>query len=348
MSEQNRTIKQSNTIVMNIRKEDENKIKLYQMLNKIKQEMRKIVGNQIPNSDVADVIDYSISSFGKMIRSRLMILFASFSNNFNDHVDEICKMAALIELTHLASLIHDDIIDDASYRRNNVSLQKKFGKNAAVYAGDYIISRIYYYLAKNSMRLAAIKIAKCIEAMCIGEIGQGRCRYDSRVTLSDYIENIKGKTAALFEASCLFGAGFSNFSKDQMQEIADFGLNFGIIFQIVDDLLDYTSDLENIGKECNKDFIDGIYTYPIICLIYLENNNEELIEILQKNKDHNLCRQDLTKLVKFVNKSGAIDLTKKEIKRLLIRNIEILNSLEGNQMTKYISQSIFDKLQAKI
>lgn len=347
MTEQNSTIKKSNTLIINIREDEDskNKIKLNQLLDKIKNNISLILDNQFKNTDVGDVLDYAISSVGKMVRSRLMILFASFSDNFEDYEDEACEMAALVELIHLSSLIHDDIIDDAYYRRNKISVQAKFGKDAAVYAGDYIISKIYFYLAKNSMRLPAMNLAKCIEEMCIGEIGQSRCKYNSNIKISDYIENIKGKTASLFKTSCLLGANFSDFSDNQLKDISEFGINFGILFQIMDDLLDYTSNVKKIGKECNKDFIDGIYTYPIICLIYLEKNNRDLQMILERNKDHNLEKNDFIKLVKLVQKSGAIDLTKKEIERLSNKNLEILNKLNGNNMTRYISESIMNKLK---
>lgn len=349
MSGQNSTIKKSNTLTINIVEDDDlkNKIRLNQLLDKIKNNISLILDNQLENTDVGDVLDYAISSVGKMIRSRLMILFASFSDDFDACEDEVCEMAALVELIHLSSLIHDDIIDDAHYRRNKISVQAKFGKDAAVYAGDYIISKIYFYLAKNSMRLPAMSLSKCIEEMCIGEIGQSKCKYNSNIKFSDYIDNIKGKTASLFKTSCLLGANFSDFNENELRDISDFGINFGIVFQIMDDLLDYTSDFHKRGKESNKDFVDGIYTYPIICLIYLEKNNKKLQMILEKNKYHNLEKNDFTKLVKLVQESGAIDLTKKEIERLSNKNLEILNKLDGNDMTRYISKSIMNKLKIR-
>lgn len=347
MLEKNSIVEKSTYPILEIGEVDyfENEIELNRLLGKIQQNIVTIMDNKFLGTDIGEVLDYAVSSVGKMIRSRLIILFASYCDDFEEFEDEICNAAALVELVHLASLIHDDVIDDSNYRRNKKSVQSKFGKDKAVYAGDYIISKVYYYLAQNSLRGFAMNLVKSIEKMCIGEIGQRLCKYDSNVSLDQYVENIKGKTCSLFETACLLGASFSDFDKNTLREIKEFGTNFGLMFQLRDDLLDYTSNMEEAGKECNKDFLDGIYTYPVICLINEEKDNIELAKILEKNKKHEVNDDDFIELLGLIHKSGAIDQTKEVINNLLDKNVEILSKLKANSRTNFMSQSILSMLQ---
>ncbi|MDD7306507.1 MAG: polyprenyl synthetase family protein [Peptoniphilaceae bacterium] len=347
MLELNSVINKFNSFEIKSNEDDciENEIKINKLLDKIKYNISNILDNKFNNTEVGEVIDYAVSSVGKMIRSRLLIMFASNAYNFEDLEDEVCELASLVELIHLSSLIHDDIIDDANFRRKKLSLQAKFGKSAAVYAGDFIISRVYMYLAKNSLRKVSLELTQSIEDMCAGEIGQNMCKYKSNITIDQYIDNIKGKTCSLFKTSCLLGASFADFTAKDLKNIEQFGMNFGLMFQLIDDLLDYTSNLNKAGKDCRKDFIEGIYTYPIICLIEKESSNIELRRILIKNQNHQLEDEDFMKVVSLANKSGAIDLTKKEIKRLAAINQEILDNLACTSFSRYLSKSILKKIE---
>ena len=160
--------------------------------------------------------------------------------------------------------IHDDIVDEAPFRRDRESVQRRFGKDAAVYAGDYLIARVQYYQAQENLHEAGMLLADAIQQMCAGEIGQARCRYREDVTMQEYLCNIRGKTTALFRASCRIGALESGCSKEVIEQLDRLGESLGCMFQFRDDLLDFTTDKEVLGKETHKDFRDGIYTMPVL------------------------------------------------------------------------------------
>jgi heptaprenyl diphosphate synthase len=349
MSEQNSIVQNKRLII-----KDHNDMEEYydslmeDLLEKIKYNIISIVDNQFTESQVGSVLDYAISSLGKMVRSRLLILCASLADDFEEKKEEVCTLAALVELVHLSSLIHDDIVDDANYRRGLLSVQAKFGKDAAVYAGDYIISKVYYFMAKNFMREEAMILVKCIEKMCRGEIGQDLSKYDEDVSLERYLSNIDGKTAALFRSSCILGGKLADLNEDEILRLSDFGTNFGVMFQLLDDMLDFTSDFEKIGKEIHKDFIEGIYTYPIIKVIENNKDNPNLKEILRKNKENSLLEEDLLKLREIVKEEKVIEETKKEIRKLHLKNIEILQEFEENPMSRHFAKSIFSSLEKKL
>jgi heptaprenyl diphosphate synthase len=143
---------------------------------------------------------------GKKVRPMVLLLSGRFGPQWPECRERLCKMGAAVEMIHIASLIHDDIVDDSPLRRGRQTVQSKFGKEMAVYAGDFVLSRIVYYLFKEASVEAGMLLAKTVESMCYGEIGQFARSYDTETTIEDYLTNIFGKTASLFVAACGIGA----------------------------------------------------------------------------------------------------------------------------------------------
>ena len=129
-------------------------ILLKEWIERVKYYIHLIADYSIKESQVGAVLDDVLNLSGKMLRSKLLLLCAFLGSNWKDHKEKICKLAAMVELTHLASLIHDDIVDDSPYRRGKVSIQGKYGKDAAVFAGDFLIARIFYYGAMENLNEA--------------------------------------------------------------------------------------------------------------------------------------------------------------------------------------------------
>ncbi len=267
--------------------------------------------------DVAEVIRDAAAAKGKMLRPKLLMFCASLGPDFKAQKDRLSKLAAMIELVHMSSLIHDDIVDDAPERRGLPSVQSKYGKKAAVYAGDFLMSRISYHMSREDMNRAGAVIAETIEKMCVGEMGQARCMFREDVTAEDYLHNIHGKTAALFMAACHIGAEESGCNSEVVRQLEHFGECFGIMFQLRDDLLDYTSDKKIIGKEVMKDFREGIYTYPVLYVLGKRSGRQRLLPFLRANADGTLTERQLKEVREIVREEGGIEAARAEIRARL-------------------------------
>lgn len=314
-------------------------------VERVRYYMHKIAENSFAGTGTGAVLDDVLGSFGKMIRPRLLLLCSAFGPHSKEKNERLCMLAAMVELTHLASLIHDDIIDEAPYRRGKPSIQGKYGKDAAVYAGDFLIERVHYWQVKEQLIDAAMILSKTVEDMCIGEIGQAVCRYDVHVTADDYLKNIKGKTAALFSTACKLGAMEAGCGSDVAEKLKCFGEYLGIMFQFRDDLLDFTSSEVAEGKEIHKDFHDGIYTLPVLMALETPEGREALLPIMKENAKRNLGSEEIGHMEKEVIRCGGVKRTVEEIHRYAALAGEILDSLEDIPEARKIRRML-DKLES--
>ncbi len=298
----------------------------YELLEAVDHYINLFTAHAFPGTPVAQVLEDARSPRGKMVRPRLVLLSATFGPRYLEHQDRLCKLAAMVELTHMASLIHDDIVDDAAYRRGKPSLQEKYGKEAAVYAGDFLMSRISYYIASEEMTRSGEILSKAVEEMCVGEIGQAQCRYQENVTLESYFQNIHGKTAALFMAACRIGALESRCDTETAGRLEEFGECLGMLFQLRDDLLDFTSNLLTIGKGTHKDFQEGIYTMPVLWALGQPMGREKLLPMMKENRVEPLTGEQLYLMERVVVELGGVEATKQEIRALCNRAKSILSS----------------------
>ncbi len=276
-------------------------------MERVKYYIDKFTSNTLEGTRTGAVLCDVAGSGGKMIRPRLLLLCSTFGPDQDAQIETLCMYAAMIEMTHMASLIHDDIVDEASYRRGKPSIQKKYGKDAAVYAGDFLISRVNYWLAVEHQNDVAAQLSKTVEEMCMGEIGQAMHRYDAQMTVDQYLKNIKGKTASLFRAACMIGAAGSGCDQETVANLGKLGEYIGIIFQLRDDLLDFTSDSAAMGKETHKDFYDGIYTMPVLLARQATEDGELLKDLMEKNSDRKFDRGDIALLEQAVKRGGGIE-----------------------------------------
>ncbi len=296
-------------------------------LNKVRSYMKEISAHNFAGTEVGNVLDDALRAEGKMIRPRLLLLCGAIGPKWTEKSDILCKLAAMIELTHIASLIHDDIIDEAPYRRGKPSIQHKYSKDAAVYAGDYLMASINFFQAKEGLNESGMIYNRAVQQMCIGEVGQALCRYSNTVTMHDYLQNIQGKTTALFKAACLIGATESGCNTTVTQKLERFGEYLGIMFQLRDDLLDFTSSTKAEGKETHKDFQDGIYTLPVLMALKRTACRKELESLMQCNKERRLTDEEIQQMEEIVVQYGGVDATKAEIKNLQIKSNQILSEL---------------------
>jgi len=322
-------------------------ILLKEWTEEVKRYIYLIANFSIKESQVGAVLDDVLNISGKMIRAKILLLSAFSGTNWKNNKERICKLAAMVELTHLASLIHDDIVDDSPYRRGKQSIQGKYGKDAAVFAGDFLIARVFYYGVVENLNEAVSILAKTIENMCIGEIEQELYHYQEDISEEKYFEIIERKTAALFQAACSIGARESVCSKELTQKLELFVRNLGLMFQIKDDILDFTSNSKDLGKETHKDFQNGIYTFPVIMTLKNAKLREVLEPIMKKNKKEKLSAEEILQLEKYITSFGGIEASYKKIEALSKANRQLIKELgEKSEVSLYL-EKILRELEEK-
>lgn len=266
-------------------------------------------------------IDYAVTSGGKMVRPAFVVLSASFGKGVEK--EKLHNMSAAIETLHLATLIHDDIIDDSDLRRGKKTIQSKYSKEYAVYMGDYLFTQCFMMLSKyDYTRENLYNISRGISKISIAEMKQSQFRYNIDVTIKDYLKVISGKTAGLFAVSLGSGAYVGGAEEQVAKKLGRIGYNIGMAFQIVDDLLDFSPD-SIVGKDTLKDINNGYYTLPVIFALR-SKYSVVLKQILLDNIENNNRIHDAIDLIRA---SGAIEKTEKLAKKYTRRALENINEL---------------------
>ena len=210
---------------------------------------------------IQEIVDDVIDLNGKMLRPYMTIISANFGEY---HSDKIVKLASAIEMLHMATLIHDDIVDDSKIRRNKESVQSKYGKDMAVYAGDYLLSKALTMLSAKEFETSHMeKLAKAVEHICESELLQFQSKYNL-LNVKNYLRIISGKTAALFAISMYSGAAESGCDEAFAKQMGRIGYELGIAFQIIDDILDFSDNQDQVGKSTRNDLKKGYFTLPAI------------------------------------------------------------------------------------
>lgn len=214
-------------------------------------------------------------SQGKYIRARMVLACAMDENG--RVAEEAVRFASAVELLHLASLVHDDVIDDADVRRGVVTLQKKFGKRTAVICGDFLLSLALQTVSDVPRRedYLSVKLPDTIRRLCLGELTQHIHNGDLGLSAYRYLKIIEGKTAALFEASCYGGALTLTRDEKALRNYRRLGHYIGMIFQLTDDCNDFESSRELSKKPVQSDYEQGVVTLPLIYTLEREPSFRE-------------------------------------------------------------------------
>jgi octaprenyl-diphosphate synthase len=204
---------------------------------------------------------YIIQNGGKRLRPMTVLLSAgAFDYQGSRHVD----LAAIIEFIHTATLLHDDVVDDSSMRRGQATANEVFGNEASVLVGDFLYSRSFEMMVEvDSMRVMAV-LARTTNTIAEGEVMQLMNCHEPDISEARYLETIRCKTAKLFEAAAQLGAILSDQPEAIIQSMADYGMHLGTAFQLVDDVLDYSADTQQLGKNIGDDLAEGKPTLPLI------------------------------------------------------------------------------------
>ena len=216
------------------------------------------------DSGVEHYFEYAVGGSGKRLRPVLALLSGGATGRIvPDHVD----LAVIVELIHIASLVHDDIMDGADRRRDRPTLNAKWGNSLTVLVGDVLFAHALRLSTKFSNSEVARRIADAAADVCTGEILQTQRRFDLNLPLSEYYRMVQMKTGALFSVSCELGAFLSGASPSVINALKNYGNKIGIAYQVLDDCIDLVGDEEMIGKTLGTDIACGKFTLPVLLLL---------------------------------------------------------------------------------
>lgn len=291
--------------------------KLQQTLSSLSLDLKKIdeiiLSFSVGKSPlIQEIANHLISSGGKRIRPIIVILAAKLCGS-KDVDDNYSNLGAAVEMIHTATLLHDDVVDNSEIRRGKKTSNAIWDNKASILVGDYLFSVAFQLmvLSKNLEILALL--AKTSSTMADGEVMQLENSSDLEITQEKYFEIIYGKTAVLFESSAQVGALVNNRSEKEILALKDFGRSLGMVFQIVDDMLDYSSKEQVLGKDLGNDFFEGKVTLPII-LTYQKASVEDK-KVIKDLFDKNLMgsdrsQEDFALILSLMEKFQALEKSK--------------------------------------
>ena len=249
------------------------------------------------------VLNHIKQRAGKRMRPILILLMAK---NFGK-VSRVTQHAAVgLELLHTASLVHDDVVDEAAERRGQASVNADYDNKVAVLVGDYVLSTALLHVSYTHSEMIVRRLAELGRTLSDGEILQLANIQNKEVTEEVYYKIIERKTAALFETCAAIGAESAGATEEQVEAARLFGKNLGIVFQIRDDIFDYYDSEVEIGKPTGNDFAEGKLTLPIIYALNA-TQDEDMMKLVHKVKAHNVTHEEVETLVRFAKDNGGIE-----------------------------------------
>jgi octaprenyl-diphosphate synthase len=258
---------------------------------------------------VRQVAEYIIASGGKRLRPALLLLSAGACGYHGRHHYEL---AAVVEFIHTATLLHDDVVDESDLRRGRKTANAAFGNAAAVLVGDFLYSRAFQMMVSiESMRIMDV-LADATNTIAEGEVMQLLNVHNADVSEADYLEVIRRKTAKLFEAAARLGAVLAGATREIEDRFATYGTHLGTAFQLVDDVLDYSGDLQDTGKNLGDDLNEGKPTLPLIHV--MRRGMPEHAATVRRAIEHG-GRGDFAAVMGAIHQAGALEFARDQARR---------------------------------
>jgi len=291
---------------------------------------------------VEDIGSHTLLGEGKRLRPLLFVLACRLCNYQGS---DVYRISTIFEYIHASSLLHDDVLDNAETRRKKPSANHLWGNHAAVLEGDFLYSKASTIAVETNSLPFLKKIADTTMQMTEGQILELTHTDDWNIGKKEYMEIITAKTAVLISAACACGAILSQAGEEVEKSLERFGRNVGVAFQLMDDLLDYTSSEEIFGKPVGKDLKEGKITLPLTyTLLKLEESKRKRFEDLFIS--HRATEQDYRNLTGLVRTNGALDQIRDEAQRLVNEAATSLKSFPDSPVKKNLlelSQYIVDR-----
>lgn len=268
--------------------------------------------------------EYLRASGGKRVRPALLII-ANRAAGGEGESEPVIRLATVMEMIHTATLVHDDIIDNAATRRNTVTVNAKFGNQAAVLMGDWLYTSAFETsLKEGSLEILEI-LTELTRKMTEGELIQLTMLGRTDISEADYFDILRRKTAYLFSACCEIGAILAGAEPDVRSEMKDYGMNLGTAFQLADDVLDFTADKEVLGKASGADLLEGKLTLPLILLVREDPSVTGLLEDVMRSGGYEPGVRE--RLHRMLRDAGTLERTRKtalEYADRAVKNLELL------------------------
>ena len=281
---------------------------------------------------VNQVGEYIISAGGKRIRPALAVLMAK-AHGYQGTQHH--QLAAIIEFIHTATLLHDDVVDESSLRRGRKTANALFGNAASVLVGDFLYTRAFQMMVSlKNMRVMEI-LADATNVIAEGEVLQLLNMHDPDVTEARYLQVIRSKTAKLFEAATSLGALIAGASETDIEAAAEYGRSLGTAFQLIDDVLDYSGNAQDIGKNVGDDLREGKPTLPLIFL--MQNGTPEQCELVRQCILHGDDSQ-FDQILAAITESGALKYTHEQAECASERAIQALVHLPDSLYKQALMQ----------
>ncbi|MHB8110402.1 MAG: polyprenyl synthetase family protein [Syntrophorhabdaceae bacterium] len=272
-------------------------------LDKLESSIDELMSTRV--NYIKEIVTYIIKSGGKRVRPVLVMLCSKLCGyRGKKHI----AYAAIIEFIHTATLLHDDVVDNAKTRRGLSTVNTVWGNEPSVLVGDFLYSRSFELMSRDGNNEILKTISQVTTALSEGEILEIVKTADVETTEKDYYEIIGNKTAVLFGAACEIGAILGNKSPDERKALRNFGYSLGIAFQLMDDVLDYTSFNDVLGKRVGTDLKEGKVTLPLIHVLKnaKEDDKTYIQKIFAKQK---INQRDFNRVLKIIEKNGGIAYT---------------------------------------
>ena len=277
-----------------------------------------------------------IKAKGKKIRP-LLTLLVSKMLNYKGNAD--VTLAVCIEFIHNATLLHDDVIDTGKIRRGKLSANQIWGNKVSVLVGDYLLSRAFKLMVKNkSLKLLEI-LSQTSLILARGQIQDVGNNQNVNLTEKKYLSIIDAKTAELFRISCFLPTIITDQNKKTQKIFNDFGFNFGMAFQLSDDVLDYFGDSNKMGKSVGKDFFEGKVTYPVIhCFKKSDKKSKKIIAKLFFKRKRS--KKDLAVLLNLMKKTNTYKSSIEFVRKYAEKAKTNINKFEGNKYKVYLDELV--------
>ncbi len=289
-------------------------------LAKLEKEMLAVV--QSPIELITEIGTHLVNSGGKRLRPALYFLAVRCGSSVDEK--NIMPLAAAIEMIHMASLVHDDVIDSADMRRGTPTANSKWGNQISILGGDYLFAKAFSLVAKQnySSRVTMI-LAQLICDLSEGELIQNKETFRAATDKAEYYARIAKKTANFIAASCELGAIVAKLPEQEIDALRQYGEAIGMAFQITDDLLDLTATQEEIGKPAGNDILQGIVTLPVIHALEVSPNSAELQAIL---KTRDMSKELLSRALDIVQATDAVEYARAKVDEYITRAYNVLPS----------------------
>lgn len=269
---------------------------------------------------------HTLQAGGKRIRPVFVLLAGKFGHY---DINIIKNVAVALELIHMASLVHDDVIDDADLRRGQPTVKSKWDNKVAMYTGDFVFALALELMTKIEKPLAHKILANTIVEVTVGEIQQIKDKYRFNQNLRDYLRRIKRKTALLIAVSCQLGAIAADVEESVHKKLFRFGYYVGMSFQITDDILDFTASEQDLGKPAGSDLLQGNITAPALFAM----EHEEVRKEIEKVHEY-MHPSEIAKVISLIKQSGAIEKSITLSDHYLNKAIAVLDELPANKAKK--------------